>query len=100
LYSILIYFFNNINVPINEIFSIPFTLVSLAIVFKIFKIKMERSHLIVEPNVTQKRKRKYFDWAFYDNNISELLKVCPNLIYYAKTYKFINMFPNIKITRS
>jgi len=61
---------------------------------------MEHSHLIVEPNVTQKRKRKYFDWALYDNNISELLKVCPNLTYYAKTYKFFNMFPNIKRTRS
>jgi hypothetical protein len=42
---------------------------------------MEQSHLIVEPNVTQKRKRKYFDWALYGNNIFELLEVCPNLTY-------------------
>jgi hypothetical protein len=30
----------------------------------------------------------------------ELLKVCPNITYCAKTYKFISMFPNIKRTRS
>ncbi len=61
---------------------------------------MEHSHLIVEPNVTQKRKKEYFDWAFYDNNIFKLLAVCPNLTYYTKIFKFINMFLNIKITRS
>jgi hypothetical protein len=61
---------------------------------------MEHSHLIVEPNVTQKRKGEYFDWALYDNNISKLLEVCPNLIYYPKTFKFIKMLPNIKKTRS
>ncbi len=53
---------------------------------------MEHYDLIIEPNVTQKIKREYFDWAFYDNNIFELLEVCPNLTYYAKTFKFINMF--------
>jgi hypothetical protein len=61
---------------------------------------MEHSYLIIEPNVTQKRKRKYFDWAFYDNNNSELLEVYLNLIYYTKAYKFINMFSNVKRTRS
>jgi ABC-type molybdate transport system ATPase subunit len=61
---------------------------------------MEHSHLIVDSNVTQKIEREYFDWAFYDNNIFELLEVCSNLTYYAKTSKFINMFPNIKRTRS
>jgi hypothetical protein len=60
---------------------------------------MEHSHLIVEPNVT-KIKLIFFDWAFYDNNISELLKVYPNLICYTKTSKFINTFPNIKRTKS
>jgi hypothetical protein len=61
---------------------------------------MEHSHLIVEPNVTHKRKREYFDWALYDNNIFELLEVCSNLTYYAKTFKSINMFPNIKRIKS
>jgi hypothetical protein len=61
---------------------------------------MEHSHLITEFNVTQKIKRKYFEWAFYDNNIFESLKVCPNPTYYTKTFKFINMFSNIKRTRS
>jgi hypothetical protein len=61
---------------------------------------MEHSHLIVEPNVTQKKIKIKFDWALYDNNIFELLEVFPNLTYYTKTSKFINMFPNIKITRS
>ncbi len=54
---------------------------------------MEHSHLIVESNVTQ----IYIYWAFHDKNISKLLEVCPNLTYYAKASKFINMFPNIKI---
>jgi hypothetical protein len=38
--------------------------------------------------------------ALYDKNIFELLEVCPNLTYYTKTSKFINMFPNIKKTIS
>jgi hypothetical protein len=59
---------------------------------------MEHSHLIVEPNVTKIKIK--IDWALYDNNIFELLEVCPNLTYYAKTFKFINMFSNIKRTRS
>jgi hypothetical protein len=37
--------------------------------------------LIVDPNITHKIKRKYFEWALYDNNIFELLNVCPNLTY-------------------
>ncbi len=78
---------NNTNVPINEILLVLSTLI-----LKNPKIKMEHSHLIVESNVTQKIEREYFDWAFYDNNISELLEVCSNLTYYAKTSKFINMF--------
>jgi hypothetical protein len=60
---------------------------------------MEHSHLIVEPNVTQIF-YLFFDWALYDNNIFELLEVCSNLTYYVKTSKFINMFPNIKKTKS
>ncbi len=87
---------NNTNVPINEILFNLFISVSFTKVKKDLKIQMEHSHLIVEPNVTHKIKIKYFDWAFYDKNIFELLKVCPNLTYYTKTFKFINMFPNIK----
>ncbi len=59
---------------------------------------MEHSHSIVEPNVTPNI--YIFDWALYDNNIFELLEVCPSLTYYAKPFKFINMFPNIKRTKS
>jgi hypothetical protein len=65
---------------------------------------MEHSHLIVELNVTHTHTHThiyiYIDWALYDNNISELLEVCPNLTYYTKTSKFINMFLNIKRKRS
>ncbi len=88
---------NNINVRVNEILSNPFTLIPLIKVFKNPKIQIKHSHLIVEYNVTQKNK---IDWALYDNNISELLKVYPNLTYYTKTSKFINMFPDIKRTKS
>jgi hypothetical protein len=56
--------------------------------------------MIIESNITHAHTRArthiYIDWAFSDNNISILLEVCPNLTYYAKTSKFINMFPNIK----
>jgi hypothetical protein len=58
---------------------------------------MEHSHLIAKHNVTQ---FYFFYWTFFGNNISELLEVCPILTYWAKTFKFINMFPNIKRTRS
>jgi len=34
---------------------------------------MENFHLIVESNVTQKKFKKKFDWAFYDNNISKII---------------------------
>ncbi len=33
--------------------------------------------LIIDPNITQKI--FFFDWALYDNNIFELLDVCPSL---------------------
>ncbi len=46
---------------------------------KVSKVQMEDfQDLIVDPNLTHKRKRKYFNWALYDNNIFELLNVCPN----------------------
>ncbi len=35
--------------------------------------------------IEQKRKREYFDWALYDNNIFELFDVCPNFTYFGKT---------------
>jgi hypothetical protein len=62
---------NNTNVHVNEILFNLFTSVSLTKVLKNCKIQMEHSHLIIEPNVTQKRKREYFEWALYDNNISK-----------------------------
>jgi hypothetical protein len=46
---------NNTNGRVNEILSNPFTLVPFIKVFKNPKIQMEHSHLIVEPNVTQKK---------------------------------------------
>jgi len=65
------------------------------------KVQMENfQYLIVDPNITHKIKKEYFDWALYDNNIFELLNVCPNLTYFLKTSKFINIFPNIKRTKS
>jgi hypothetical protein len=92
-YSILTIFFEkNTNVRVNEILFNLFTLVPLIKALKNLKIQMEHSHLIIEYNVTQKRKKENFDSALYDNDIYELLEVCPNLIYYTKTFKFINMF--------
>jgi len=52
-------------------------------------------YLIVDPNVTHKNKKRIF-WAFYYNNIFKLLDVCPNLTYFKKTLKFINMFHILK----
>jgi hypothetical protein len=63
--------------------------------FKKLKNSNEHSHLIVELNATQKIKIK-IDWAFYDNNISELLEVCPNLIYYAKNLNSSTCFQILK----
>ncbi len=57
-------------------------------------------NLIVDFNITHIRKSEYFDQAFYDDNIFELLDVYPNLTYFNKTSKFINMFSNIKKTIS
>ncbi len=57
---------------------------------------MEHSHLIVEPNVTQKKIKKIIDWAFYDNNIFKLLEVCPNLTYYAKNLNSSTCFQILK----
>ncbi len=51
---------NKTNVPINEILSNPFTLISLTKVKKHPKIQMEHSHLIVEPNVTQNKKKIFW----------------------------------------
>jgi len=84
---------NNTNVLVNEILSNLFTLVPLVRVLKNPKIQMEHSDLIVEPNVTP---IYIFYWGFYYNNIFELLEVYPNLTYYAKIYKVINMFANIR----
>jgi hypothetical protein len=54
------FFLKNTNVPINEILSISFTLVSLTKVLKNPKVKMEHSHLIVEPNVNKKKEKRIF----------------------------------------
>ncbi len=67
---------------------------------KIPKVQVEHFQvLIINPNTTHKRSRKYFDWALYDYNIFELLDFYLNRTYFEKTSKFINMFPNIKRTR-
>jgi hypothetical protein len=52
---------NNKNVRVNDILSNPFISIPLIKVLKNPKIQMEHSNLIVEPNVTQKRKKIYFD---------------------------------------
>jgi hypothetical protein len=85
---------NNTNVHVNEILSNPFTSVSLTKVSENPKIQMEHSNSVVEPNATQIY--IYIDWALYDNNIYEVLEVCSNLTYHTTTFKFINMFLNIK----
>jgi hypothetical protein len=36
------------------------------------------------------------DWAIYDIDIFNLLKIYPNVTYSTKTFKFINTFPNIR----
>ncbi len=41
------------------------------------KIQIEHSHSIVDSNVTQKNNRKYFDLAFDDNNVFDLLDIYP-----------------------
>jgi hypothetical protein len=71
----------NTKFPINyEIFPSPSTLISKTKVQKIPKVQMEHfQDLIVDPNITQKKKKKKIDWAFFDNNIFELLDVYPNL---------------------
>jgi hypothetical protein len=57
----------------------------------------DSQNLIVDLNITHERKIEYLDWALYDNNIFELLDVCPkSYLYSKKALKFINMFPNIK----
>jgi hypothetical protein len=40
--------------------------------------------------------QKKVDWAIYDIDIFNLLKIYPNVTFFTKTFKFINMFPNIK----
>jgi hypothetical protein len=50
---------------------------------KIPKVQMGHfQYLIIDLNITHKTKRKYYDWALYDNNIFKLLYVCPNLTYF------------------
>jgi hypothetical protein len=64
---------------------------------KIPKVQMEHfQYLIVDLNITHKTKRKYYDWALYDNNILKLLYVCLNLTYFKKKLKLINMFHILK----
>ncbi len=74
---------NNTNGHVNEILFNLLILVPFIKVLKNPKIQMEHSHLVVELNQTQFY-FIFFDWAFYNNNIFELLEVCPNLTYYAK----------------
>jgi hypothetical protein len=85
---------NNTNVPINEVLFNPFILVSLIEVLKNPKIQMEHSHLIAEPNVTSYI--YIFDWALYDNNISEILEVCRNLTIMQKHLNSATCFQILK----
>jgi len=51
------------------------------------KIQIEHSHSIVDSNVTQKNNRKYFDLAFDDNNVFDVLDIYPRTksnIFYKK----------------
>ncbi len=57
-------------------------------------------NLIIDFNITHIRKNEYFDQAFYDDNIFELLDVYPTLTYFNRTSKKFNMFSNIKKTIS
>jgi len=40
--------------------------------------------------------QKKVDWAIYDIDIFNLLKIYPNVTFFTKTFKFINMFLDIK----
>jgi hypothetical protein len=44
--------------------------------------------------------KKHFDLTLYDNNVIDFLNTYPNLTYYAKKFKFINIFSNITRARS
>ncbi len=66
-------YINSTNFPINyEILSNPSTLM-----YKIKVQKIPYQDLIIDFNITHKRKNIYFDWVFYDDNFFELLYVCP-----------------------
>jgi len=80
-----------------EFFS-PTITIPIAKAKQILNIQMEHSHSIINFNVTQKRKREYFDWAPYNNNVFYLLDIYPNLTYFTKMSKLIIIFPNIKRT--
>jgi hypothetical protein len=72
---------NIANVPIGEIF-FPTITIPIAKAKQILNIQMEHSHSIINFNVTQKRKREYFDWAPYNNKVFDLLDIYPNLTYF------------------
>jgi hypothetical protein len=72
---------NIANVPIGEIF-FPTITIPITKAKQFFNIQMEHSHLIINFNVTQKRKKEYFDWAPYNNNVFDLLDIYPNLTYF------------------
>jgi hypothetical protein len=75
----------------------PFIAIPITKDEQIPNFQIEHSHSIIDLNVIHK---KHFDWTFYDNNVFDFLNTYPNLTYYEKTSKFINIFSNITRARS
>jgi hypothetical protein len=75
---------NITNVPIDEILSNSSIVMSITKVEFCFNI--QHSHPIIDSNGP-----KINNWVFYENNIFYLLKPCPNLTYFVKTFKCIVM---------
>jgi len=86
---------NMTNAHIDEILSNPSIVMSIIKVEFFFNIQKEHFHPIIHFNGIGKN-----NWVFYEKNLLYLLKPCPNLIYFVKTFQFIVMFPNIIIKKS
>jgi hypothetical protein len=82
-------------VPIDEILFNPSIVMSITKVEFCFNIPKEHFHPIIDFNGPLKNNR-----VFYEKTIFYLLKPCPNLTYFLKTFKFIVMFPKIIIKKS
>ncbi len=80
---------NNTNVYVNKILFNPFISIPFINSFLNPKIQMEHSHLIVEPNVALNFIFIFLICHFMTTIIMNYWRVCPNLIYYTKTCKFL-----------